>query len=297
MENTISNPEPNKVVEPVSEDKTTFVYTTDIFLKYKEANRKPHPNFDKYFDNSVGRRKMVDPQLLSKPDVQLKLNYIITKKNITNEDETLFNNIRYNLNKVNNRMLVDSNDKGLRTTIQALTSLSYTKVEHFQKLADMIVDKAVSEHNFCGIYATLCYELSPYYIEINQNKKIYFRHILLNTCQTTFESFLNNCEKIEKERLMGLMNLLGELYNKKLLTFKIIKACFDKLGLTLEKSNNSAYGMAQLVMSTYESLQKETPDLCKYIKAKLNEHADNSKLHIRSKFAIQNALDKIHDLE
>lgn len=275
-----------------------YIYTTDIFLKYKDLNKKGDQNFEKYYCNDSQNkiRKISGLDILDKQDIRVKLNYIITKKNVSNEDENIFSIIRYNLNKVNNKMLSENSDSGLQTIINALTCLPYTKIEHFQKLAEMIVEKAVNEQMFCSIYAILCYELSPYYIELNC-KKIYFRHILLNTCQTTFESFLNNCEKIEKEKLSGLMDFLGALYNRKLLTCVIIKGCFDRLVNTIEKSNNSANGIASLVISTYQTLQKENYTVCKYFSEKLNKHVDNSKLHLRSKFAIQNALDKIQEME
>ncbi|AYV83565.1 MAG: eukaryotic translation initiation factor 4G [Hyperionvirus sp.] len=280
------------------------VYLMDTFLKYKNfaINKKPHPNFEKYYnDHSQNKiRKLIGLDILDKQDIRVKLNYVITRKNISNEDEMLFNNMRYNLNKVNNKMLAEGNgnvnEGSLGVTIGALTSLVYSKVEHFQKLADMIVDKAINEHKFCSIYATLCFELAPYYIEINQNKKIYFRHILLNTCQTTFEIFLTNCEKIEKDKLAGLMNLLGELYNKKLLTAVIIKGCFDRLSETIEKANNSADGISALVITSYRSMLKDNNSTCKYFLDRMNAFVDNAKLHIRSKFAIQNVLDKILEM-
>jgi len=280
------------------ENTQSYIYTTDIFLKYKDVNKKGHPNFEKYYSDGIQNkiRKIGGLDILDKQDIRVKLNYIITKKNISNEDENLYSVMRYNLNKVNNTMLSEGSDS-LQTIINALTCLPYTKVEHFQKLAEMIVEKAINEQMFCSIYATLCFELAPYYIELNSNKKVYFRHILLNTCQTTFEMFLNNYEKIEKEKLSGLMNLLGALYNKKLLTYVIIKGCFDRLGNTIEKSNNSAYGIASLVIATYQNLLKENTAVCKHINEKLNKYVDNTKLHLRSKFAIQNALDKIQEIE
>lgn len=279
----------------------TYVHTTDVFLKYKDLNKKGHPNFEKYYNDGIPNkmRKICSLDILEKQDIRVKLNYIITKKNISNEDENLYNMMRYNLNKVNNKMFSDGLDNGLQATINSLTSLCYTKIEHFQKLADMIVEKSVCEQKFCSIYATLCYELSPYYIELTQNKKsppVYFRHILLNTCQTTFESFLNNCEKIEKEKISGLMNLLGELYNRNLLTSAIIRGCFDRLSSTIEKSSSSSDGIASLVIATYKTLMKENSPVCAYFHEKLNKYVDNPKLHIRSKFAIQNAIDKIQEM-
>lgn len=284
-------------VKPVKQE-VTNVYTTDIFLKYINVNKNDHPNFNKYYSDQTKIRKPCGLDFLDKQDMRVKLNYVITKKNISNEDENLYSVMRYNLNKVNNKMLIPGSENGLQTTINSLTSLAYSKIEHFQKLAQMIMDKATNEQKFCSIYATLCFELSPYYIEIKttkETKKIYFRHVLLNTCQTTFETFLNNCEKIEKDKLCSLLVLLGELYNRKLLTQAIIKGCFDRLAGVIEKSTNAAEGIAALVIASYGSLMKESKETCKYFTEKLNSYVDNAKLHIRSKFAIQNALDKINE--
>jgi hypothetical protein len=281
------------------QDSKGNVYTVDVFLKYRVANKDPHVNFKKYFNEQTKSRKNDGLDFLEKQDVRVKLNYVMTKKNVSSEDENLFNMMRYNLNKVNNKMLIPGSENGLQATINSLTSLAYSKIEHFQKLAQMIVDKTVNEQKFCPIYATLCYELAPYYIEIKAKdvKKVYFRHVLINTCQTTFETFLNNCEKIEKDKLCSLLIFLGELYNRKLLTQPIVKGCFDRLGSIIEKSNNLAEGLSALVISTYQSLLKENPETCKYFVEKMNNCIDNNKLHIRSKFAIQNALDKINEIE
>lgn len=281
--------------DEVIENNQSYVYTTDVFLKYKDLNKKAHPNFEKYYNENINKiRKTNGSDILEKQDIRVKLNYIITKKNISNEDENLYSIIRYNLNKVNNKMLIEGVDNGLQATINTLTGLPYTNINHFQKLTEMLVDKTINEPKFCSIYARLCSELAPYYIQ-NGEKKIYFRHILLNTCQTTFETFLNNCEKIEREKLSGLMNFIGELYNRKLLTNAIIQACFDRLSNLLEKSINSAEGISSLVVSCYSTLL-QNPEQLKYFNEKLNKYADNGKLHIRSKFALQNALEKLQGL-
>lgn len=275
-----------------------LVYITDIFLKYKDLNKNVFPQFIRYYSdkNKINNLDVLD--FLDKQDSRVKLNYIITKKNISNEDDKLYSIIRYNLNKVNNKMLIPGNDNGLQTTINSLTSLTYTKVEHFHKLSNMLLDKAISEQKFCPIYATLCYELAPYYIEINTDKRVYFRHILLNTCQTTFEMFLDNHEKIDKEKISGLSVFLGELYNKKLLTSVIIKGCFDKMSNMIEKSYNIAEGISILVISTYPTLLKDKDDAtCNYFNEKINSFINNTKIHIRSKFAFQNALDKIQEFQ
>jgi hypothetical protein len=268
------------------------VYTIDILLKYRDVNRLMHPNFEKYFVDQVNNYKYRRQDPLDRSDVRTKLNYIMTKSNISNEDETLYKNMMKILNKVNN-----NNDNSLQVTLESLTTIKYTKLEHFQKLADLVVDKALNEPTFCSLYASICSELACYYIEINPSKKVYFRHTLMTICQTTFESFLNNCENIERTRLIGLMRFLGELYTKGLLPAVIVKGCFDRLSLLLEKVKHAADGISELSISTYRTLLNEQqPTVAKHIKERLNSFVDNGRLHIQSKFVLQNAIDKIEEI-
>lgn len=292
-----------------------LVYSIDTFLKFREANKHHPPNFEKYFVEQVNNFKFKRQEALDRSDIRTKLNYILTKRNISNDDEILYKSLMKTLNRVNNNMLLslkniknsDNNNQSqdsekdieknkensLEMTIFALTNFKYTKIEHFQKLAELMVDKALNEPTFCSVYALLCYELSCYYIEMN-NKKIYFRHILLNICQTTFETFLNNCENIERTRLIGLTKFLGELYNRGLLPSVIIRGCFDRLGNIIEKVKHVADGIAELVIVTYPTLIKEqNSTVALHIKEKLNIAINNNKLHLQSKFALQNALEKI----
>ena len=188
-----------------TENQEGYIYSIDTFVKYREANKGSHENFEKYYVDSLNNFKFKRSDFLDRQDIKMKLNYILTKRNVSNEDEELYKCLMKTLNKVNNNMLPKNNsnssnneegklkENSLQATIDVLTNIKYTKVEHFQKLAELMVEKALAEPTFCSLYAVLCFELSRYYIEDGNSKKIYFRHILLNICQTTFESFLNNC--------------------------------------------------------------------------------------------------------
>lgn len=309
----------------VNENQEGYIYPIDIFVKYREANKGTHPSFEKYYVESLNNFKFKRSDFLDRQDIKMKLNYILTKRNVSNEDEELYRCLMKTLNKVNNNMLprerVFQRNKGdeeipknnsnneesklkensLQATIDILTNIKYTKVEHFQKLAELMVEKALAEPTFCSLYAILCFELSRYYIEDGNSKKIYFRHILLNICQTTFESFLNNCENIDRTKLIGLMKFLGELYIRGLLPAVIIKGCFDRMGLIIEKVQNISEGIAELVVITYKSLYDESKKInspvALHIKSKLNAYIDNGKLALKSKFALQNALEHIDEIE
>jgi len=285
-----------------------FVYPIEVFSKYKNLNKLPHANFEKYFitniDNSDADKNGKNSPLtiLDKPDIRSKLNYIITKKNVSNEDTTIFSAIRYNLNKVTNKMLSDDKNNSFQVIINALTNIPYSKVEHFQKLAEIVLDKAINEPKFCCIYAKLCYELAGYYIEV-KNKQIYFRHILLNMCESEFDRFFDKLENIDKEKIQGLMRFLGELYNKKLLTTAIIIGCFDRLGTMIEKSPFIVEGISALLLSSYQTIRQEHQQYrqidksYEYIFKKLNKHLTNEKLTQKNKFTIQNTLDFIKEID
>ena len=283
-------------MESIAVPEKKFIYTTDIFIKYRDINKINHPNFSKYYldftHNKVKKDNNFD--IFGKNDICCKLNYIINGKNIINDDEKLYSIMRYNLNKVNNKML-NKNDTGLQASIEILTNLTYTKLDHFKNLAEMIIDKATNEHKFCEIYAMICAELSPYYIETGPGKKIYFRHSLIDICEQTFGNYISNCDKIEKEKIIGLATFLGELYNKKLLTPAIIRGCFDRLGNNIEKHNNASEGLSAIVIACYKTLHYENRAVADYMIGKLNIFVENTKLHLKSKFAMQNAIEYIEE--
>src|SRR5438309_91919 len=68
---------------PTTSAAPSYLYPTDVFLKYRDVNRKGPPNFDKYYnDNSQNKiRRAIGLDMLEKQDVRMKLNYIITKRN------------------------------------------------------------------------------------------------------------------------------------------------------------------------------------------------------------------------
>lgn len=279
-----SNPSPCQI-EP---------YTTDIFNKYKAVNMIDFPTFKKYYieEHKIKKNNIID--IFDKPDVCARLNTLIMKRGLSNEDEKLYNTIRYNLNKVNNKMGTGADGESkLAQTIESLTTLQYSKIDHFQKLANMIIEKAVNEHKFCSIYARICAELAPYYIETSANTKIGFKSVLLNTCQKSFVSFLSQAEKLEKEKLSGLMSLIGELYTRKLLTLGIINVCFDRLYGVLEKYNIIADGISGLILAAYPVINAENNEIFANIMDKIKQGIVNPKLHIRSKFTLQNIIDVV----
>src|SRR5947207_14925147 len=82
-----------------------YVYPIDIFLKYRNVNRSSHQNFKKYYIETLNNFKYKRQDILDRQDLRTKVNFVITKRHISNEDEALYKLLMKTLNKVNNNML------------------------------------------------------------------------------------------------------------------------------------------------------------------------------------------------
>ena len=274
------------------------VYTTDLFIKYRESNKTLPDVFNKYLlANNVNSKKVQShTDIFDRPDLRTKLNHILTHKNTSNEDDNLHRNILKTLNEVNN----DSTNS-FNLALNTLTKIKFSKIEHFEKLADTILDKAINEHLFSSIYAKLCVAMSQYYIESN-GKKINFRPVLISKCQSMFDNYNKNCEKMDRSRFVGVMKIIAELYNNGLFPFQIIKSCFNELSVNVNKSYNVAEGISELIITTYDKMideffntkNKDLANCLEQTKIKFEKMLNDKSLPIKSKFAIQNAVDKMN---
>jgi hypothetical protein len=268
-------------------------YSIADFVKYAKSAQS-NIKLEKYYNGKIQHKSIYDNAIIIN-----KLNSIMTKKNISEDDNNLYKLMMKTLNKVNNNMLIGG-DNAIKDTISILTSIKYTKVEHFQKLSDLLVDKSLSEPNFCSLYALISFELSKYYI-MAETKKVYFRNILLNLCQSKFETYITSYDNKDKTRVLGISRFIGELYNNGLLPAIIIKGCIERMNTMIEKANNITECIADTVMVTYKKIYEDKASnntiIIEYIKKCLNANMDNNKLPLKNKFALQDALEKITKIE
>ena len=106
--------------------------------------------------------------------------------------------------KVVNRATLDHQEKIARDanallnkiTLENFTNLvaqfaqmGITDVDDLEIIIRLVFEKAVSEHNFCQMYADLCVHLRNFYPEFEtaDGQKVSFTRNLLNICQTEFE--------------------------------------------------------------------------------------------------------------
>lgn len=118
-------------------------------------------------------------------------------------------------------------------------------------VTSLIFHRAILEPTFCQIYAKLCQylstELPRFPSEEPDGSPIVFKRLLLNSCQELFEGAddfraqiqqltapnqeAERCamEKMVKLRTLGNVRFIGELFNQKMLTDRIIHSCIQHL--------------------------------------------------------------------
>ncbi|KAH7852086.1 hypothetical protein Vadar_020463 [Vaccinium darrowii] len=116
-----------------------------------------------------------------------------------------------------------------------------TTVEILMGVTELIFDKAVLDPTFCPLYAQLCSDINeklPYFLY--DDEKITFKRLILNKCQEVFEgaykireestqmtaseqeSKRRDNDRLIKNRNLGNIRLIGELWKQKFLTEKTV---------------------------------------------------------------------------
>merc|ERR1719163_929023 len=201
---------------------------------------------------------------------------------------------------------------------EKLASVELTQAPDLDVVIDLVFDKAVTEHAYCEMYADMCLVLRTRFPEFPAQDDedgaptLTFTRALLNRCQEEFENLplylgptqeqkdtLNPDElevivKKQKDRVLGNMKFIGQLYLRKLLSHKVVREvvlrlvfkheppeehyieCFcmlvKNIGATLESSEQGRSYMQQ-----FANRMKDLANVESYTK--------------RIKFAIQNVLD------
>lgn len=250
------------------------VINIDDFLKYKDAPENQEVLLelrDFCFKNKNSNNRTT---LWRKPEIKPTENWLLSKKLNQSDDERLYSQIRSILNKISESNLLELSKE--------LTSLEISKQVHLTKLVEFIFNKAILENKFSSTYAKLSKELISYYILDETGKNIYFRELLINTCQLSFYEVISHEQESintgikSKESILGCMNFIGELYNNDLLTSKIINSCFlvmlMKLGPTKQYLIDCICSLMRIVgKSFYSKCKNETNNIFDKLKNVLDE--------------------------
>lgn len=211
------------------------VWTVDEMLKVRDSvSGLPKGMID--YINSLKEEAKKAPRSWKKDNLRLRPTWIANKYRNQEVDNTekVADKVRGILNK-----LSDTNYEKLTDELLELVVETKDELDVF---VDLVFQKATSEYNFSPLYAEMCHKLSGCYIE-EKSKKIFFRELLLDKCQKYFMDVLketkNKDEKNEsiRNKSVGCMIFIGNLYTKDLLTDNIIYTCLNKLITFVEKGH------------------------------------------------------------
>ena len=142
-------------------------------------------------------------------------------------------------------------------------------------------EKAVDEPGFSSAYARMCQELAKNEVPSSDdpNKKASFRKLLITRCQKEFErDYMEGIDRVEYERRikeaedeearrllqaeleqkekkarrrsLGYFRFIGELYNHKMLTARIMHECVIKLLAAPPTDEESLESLCKLLTTT-----------------------------------------------
>jgi hypothetical protein len=267
-------------------------YLLDVFLKYKEVNRQVPSELEVYsiqanLDDKKTNKKLIEPVMIKKGDVKMKLNFILTQVKEDPVDEKLYDQMRRQLNIISERNYDDIK--------LCLINLPYNKMDHFHRLSEHIIKKAADEPQFSGLYSKLCFDMAPYFIEID-SKKIYYRNVLVAKCQEFFNKYIANHQSAVKNNVVGMMKFLSDLYKNGLLTGSIVYECTEVLTNSYNNENPITYaidGIQSLLLETLSTINKKDKSLYAIIKIKLLALESNKALGIREKILIMDVMDEL----
>lgn len=215
--------------------KINISYTLKQFMDYKDCNLMLPLNL-KSLCNDLGGRLIIRDIILK--EVGQVIDSFINGKN---PNDIIFKNtIIENLNKINQtnyKMILDSFRK-----------LSFTKYEHFLTLSLDILIRAMTDitgikgvempegqKSLSELYADIIVEFSQLMIKDNNNVEIKFITIFMNNCQKYFMDFLDPTKQLDSnnqyrvDNYKGFMNFIGILFNKNIISHKIILSCVIKI--------------------------------------------------------------------
>ncbi|KAJ8344748.1 hypothetical protein SKAU_G00289410 [Synaphobranchus kaupii] len=119
--------------------------------------------------------------------------------------------------------------------VKQVSEFNIDREEHLRGVAAIIHEKAIAEGKFATIYTQLCHCLR----EINVPSKespgvaINFRLVLLKLCQVEFqklgEGTLANSVNGHRQRSIGNIRFIGELFKLEMLKVTVIHSCISKL--------------------------------------------------------------------
>ncbi|XP_022104164.1 eukaryotic translation initiation factor 4 gamma 3-like isoform X7 [Acanthaster planci] len=309
-------------IRPPSFDPPGKIPRADFTPSYLKSPRgMPQPPFGQGMP-AGGRRSSKEPKkVIQRVSQPIKLNtagenaWKPDKDMPADEEEAktkeLFKKIKSLLNK-----LTPNNYEKLKT--QAI-GYNIDTEERLKGVIDLVFEKAISESSFSKTYAQLCRDLSQLKVPAaSGNGMVQFRTLLINRCQKEFEKEKSDEqeEKLEREkiaqlpadqrsaalenleikliknkqRMLGNIRFIGELFKLQMLIEQIMHDCIFKL--LCNKDDESLECMSHLMSTIGKILDHEKAKnrMDQYFNQIKNLTA-NKKTSARIRFMLQDITD------
>jgi len=227
--------------------KINISYSLTDFMNYKDCNMLLPPNL-KPLCNDLGGTLILRDIILKEVGL-----VIDTFTNGKNPNDIIFkNSIIENLNKINQR--------NYNIIIDSLKNLSFSKYEHFstfsldlllRAMTDATIVKGVEmpegQKSLSELYADIIVEFSHLMIKEN-DKEIKFINVFMDHCQKNFTDFVDPTKILDSnnqyrvDNYKGFMNFLGILFEKHIISHKIIYSCLTRIKELMSTKQWSEWG-------------------------------------------------------
>uniref|UniRef100_A0A8C1ZL31 Eukaryotic translation initiation factor 4 gamma, 1a n=1 Tax=Cyprinus carpio TaxID=7962 RepID=A0A8C1ZL31_CYPCA len=212
--------------------------------------------------------------------------------------QELFRRVRSVLNKLTPQMF--------QQLMKQVTELTIDTEERLKGVIDLIFEKAISEPNFSVAYANMCRCLMGLKVPTTDKPgvTVNFRKLLLNRCQKEFEKDKDDdvifeqkqkeldaaTEEEERQRSLGNIKFIGELFKLKMLTEPIMHDCIVKL--LKNHDEESLECLCRLLSTIGKDLdfEKAKPRMDQYFH-QMEKIIKERKTSSRIRFMLQDVLD------
>jgi hypothetical protein len=270
--------------------KINISYSLKDFMDYKDLNMYLPLNI-KPLCNDLGGTLILRDVILKEVG-----NVIETFTSGKNPNDIVFkNSIIEFLNKIN--------QKNYSTVIEQLKKLSFSKYEHFATFSLDLLQRAMSDataikgidmpdghKSLSELYADVVVEFSQFLIKEN-DKEIKFITVFMDLCQKYFNDFTDPIKPLDSnnqyrvDNYKGYTNFLSILFEKQIVSHKIIFFCVNKLKDFMFTPQWEKLGQNECE-NTYEGYRRILYKVCQlYSKKTLNE---SDKSYLKSLLEIHN---------
>ncbi|XP_053379565.1 eukaryotic translation initiation factor 4 gamma 1-like isoform X2 [Mercenaria mercenaria] len=229
------------------------------------------------------------------------------------QKEVLYKKTRSILNKLT--------PQKFQTLVSQMQALPIDSEKKLKGVINLIFEKAISEPSYCVAYANMCRCLSMFKVQSDSKpgEMVNFRAVLLTKCQREFEKdnssealFVTKREEIEKaeddaqkeklkkelkyeeskakQRSLGNIRFIGELFKLKILTENIMHDCVFKLLRTKDPDNLECLCQLLTTIGKELDVDKAKPRMDQYFQ-QMGKIVSEKKIPIKVRFILQDVMD------